>query len=167
MPKCNPGLNFVDEVWSAKTSKFTARENTYPYGTHGIWDTKLHVQSCNWDAAETVETELNYTKRRTCTCILQPTVDTKEPTKLQSKMWVCSDSLSAKSQNRSPSLHPLCEKLCFTEWLGWVIPSTETSVGRSKGGSFCQKTRGLVIRQTVRVSMATNNSSRQLTHLGE
>ena len=76
-------------------------------------------------------------------------------------------SPSAKSQNRSPSLHPLCEKLSFTEGLGWVIPSTETSVGRCKGGSFCQNDEVTCDRKTVQVSMATNNSSRQLTHLGE
>ena len=43
---------------------------------------------------------------------------------------------SDKSRNPSPSLHPLCEKLSFMKGLGWVIRSTETSVGRCKGGSL-------------------------------
>ena len=69
---------------------------------------------------------------------------------------LCS-SPSAKSQNRSSSLHPLSEKLSFTEGLGWVILSTETGVGRSKGGSFCQNDEDLVNGKTVCVSMATRS----------
>ena len=61
-------------------------------------------------------------------------------------------SPSAKSQNRSPSLHPLSEKLSFTEGLGWVILSTKTSVGRFKGGSFGQNDKDLACRKLYEFS---------------
>ena len=96
-------------------------------------------------------------------------------------MIVNINSPSAKSQNRSLSLHPLSEKLLFMEGLGWVILTTKTSVGRFKGGFFGQNNKDLACRKLYEfpwlcychliqsVVSVTKNSSRRLTvtHLGE